>query len=158
MAHYSLYLILLLSIYLNRRWLLFQSITLEIPEKADMENWMYSLQGRAVGEIQPIGSWSHSLQHLEGSHIPILELPWKLQPKVLGVQENLLAHGILYIPVVSVFMALLSLLGMQQAFVHQLLDLLHLLDLVNTSYTALNPIQHIQRHPNLSPIYYVCWM
>ena len=63
-----------------------------------MENWMYCLQGRAVGEIQLVSSWSHSLQHLEGSHIPVLELPGKLQPKVLGAQKNLLAHGILHIP------------------------------------------------------------
>ena len=157
MTHYSLYLVLLLSINLNWRWLLSQPIILKIPEKADVKNWMYYLQGRAVGEIQLVSSWSHSLQHLEGSHIPVLELPWKLQPKVLGAQKNLLAHSILHIPVVSICLALLSLLGVQQALVHQLLDLLHLLDLLNASSTALDPIQHIHRHPNWSPIYYICW-
>ena len=100
---------------------------------------MYPLQGRAVGEIQLVSSWSHSLQHLEGSHIPVLELPWKLQPKVPGAQKNLLPTGILYIPVVSIYLALLSLLGVQQALVHQLLDLLHLLDLLNASSTTLTP-------------------
>ena len=71
-----------------------------------MENWIYHLQGRAVGEIQPISSWSHSPQHLKGSHVLVLQLPWKLQPKVSRAQQNLWAHGILYIPAVSVFLAL----------------------------------------------------
>ena len=43
MAHYSLYLILLLSINLNWRWLLSQPIILKIHEKTDIENWMYCL-------------------------------------------------------------------------------------------------------------------
>ena len=77
--------------------MLSQPIILKTPEKANVENWMYHLQGRAVGEIQLISSWSHSLQHLKGSHILVLELPWKLQPKVLGAQKNLVAHGILHI-------------------------------------------------------------
>ena len=79
---------------------------------------MDCLKGRAMGEIQIVRSWSHSLQHLEGSHIPVLELPGKLQAKVLGAQKNLLAHSILYIHVMSIFLALLSLLGMQQALIH----------------------------------------
>ena len=90
---------------------------------------MYHLQGRTVAEIQLVSSWSHSLQHLEGCYILVLELPGKLQPKAPHAQKNLLAYGILYIPAVSICLALLSLLGMQQALVHQLLDLLHLLAL-----------------------------
>ena len=78
MTHNSLYLVLLLSLDLNWRWLLSQPIILKIPEKADMENWMYRLQGRIVGEIQLVSSYSHSLQHFKGSHIPVLELPRKL--------------------------------------------------------------------------------
>ena len=74
---------------------------------------MCHLQGRAVGEIQFVSSWSHSLQHLEGSHIPVLELFWKLQPKVTRAQQYLLAYGILHIPKVSVCLVLLSLLGVQ---------------------------------------------
>ena len=89
--------------------------------------------------------------------MPVLELPWKLQPKVPGAQKNLLAHSILYIPGVPVCLALLSLLGMQQALVHQILDLLYLLDLLSTSSTTLNPVQHIHRHPNWSPKYYRHW-
>ena len=50
---------------------------------------MNCLQGSAVGEIQLVSSWSHSLQHLKRSHILVLELPGKLQPKVLGPQKNL---------------------------------------------------------------------
>ena len=118
MTHNSLYLVLILSLDLNWRWLLFQPIILKIPEKADMENWMDHLQGRAVGEIQLVSSWSHSLQHLEGSHIPVLELLGKLQPKFIGPQKNLLAHGILYIPMISICLALLSLLGVYQVLVH----------------------------------------
>ena len=38
MAHYSLYLILLLSINLSWSWLLYQLIILEIPSKADIKN------------------------------------------------------------------------------------------------------------------------
>ena len=110
MTHYSLSLILLLSINLNWRWLLTQSIILKIPKKAGVENWMYCLQGGAVEEIQLVSSWSHSLQHLEGSHIAVLELPLKLQCKVPGAQQNLLAHSILYIPALPVCLALLSLL------------------------------------------------
>ena len=52
MTLYSLYLILLLPIDLSLRWLLHQPIVLKIPKKADVENWMYCLQGRAVGDIQ----------------------------------------------------------------------------------------------------------
>ena len=78
MTHNSLYLVLILSLDLNWRWLLFQPIILRILEKADVENWMDCLQGRAVGEIQLVSSWSHSLQHLEGSYILVLELPGKL--------------------------------------------------------------------------------
>ena len=118
---------------------------------------MYYLQGRAVEEIQLVSNWSHLLQHLKGSYIPVLELPWKLQPKVPHAWQNLLAHGILYILAVCICLALLSLLGVQQALVHELLDLLLLLDLLNASSMALNPIQHIQRHPNWSSIYYICW-
>ena len=118
MTHYSLYLLLLLTLDLNQRWLLSQPIIFKILEKADVKNWLYHLQGRAAGEIQLVSSWSHSLQHLEGSHIPVLELPGKLQPKVLGAQKNLLSHSILHIPVVSVCLALLSLLGVHQALVH----------------------------------------
>ena len=55
-THCSLYLIFFLSIDLNWRCLLCQPIILEIPKKADMENWMYHLQGRAVGEIQLVSS------------------------------------------------------------------------------------------------------
>ena len=102
-------------------------------------------------QIQLVSSWSHSLQHLKGSYIPVLELPGKLQPKVLGIQKSLLAYGILHIPVLSVYWALLSLLGVQQTLVHQLLDFLHLLDLLNASNTALDPVQHIHRHPNWIP-------
>ena len=101
---------------------------------------MYCLQSRAVGKIQFLSSWSHSLQHLERSHITVLELPWKLYPKVPGAQQNLLAYGILHIPTVPICLALLSLLGVQQVLVHQLLDLLHLLDLVNASGTTLEPL------------------
>ena len=117
---------------------------------------MYHLQGRAVGEIQLVSSWSHSLQHLDGSHMPVLELPWKLQPKVLGAQKNLMAHGILHIPVVSIYLALLSLLSMQQELVHQILDPLHLLDLLNARNTPLIPIQYIYKHFNWSSVYYIC--
>ena len=38
MTHNSLYLVLILSLDLNWRWLLFQPIILKIPEKADVEN------------------------------------------------------------------------------------------------------------------------
>ena len=113
---------------------------LQIPKKADMENWMYHLQGRAVGEIQLVSSWSHSLQHLEGSHIPVLELPWKLQPKVLGAQKNLLAYSILHIPVSFYLLgAWKPSRRAADACIHQVLDPLYLLDLLNTSSTALNP-------------------
>ena len=152
MTHNGLYLVFLLSFNLKWRRLLSQPIILKIFEKADMKNWMYCLQDRAVGEIQLVNRWSHSLQHLEGSHIPVLEL----QPKVLSAQKNLLAHGILYIPAVSICLALLSFLGVQQALLHQLLDLLHLLDLLNASNTTIDPVQHIHRHPNWSPIDYLC--
>ena len=118
MTHDSLYLVLLLSLDLNWRWLLFQPIILKIPEKADIKNWMYHLQDRVVGEIQLVSNWSHSLQHLEGSHIPVLVLPEKLQPKVLDTQKNLFDYSILHIPAMSICLALLSLLGMQQALVH----------------------------------------
>ena len=97
MAHYSLYLLLLLSIYLNWRWLLPYLIILKIPNKADMENWMYNLQSGAVVEIQLVSSRSYSLQHLKESHIPVLEIPWKLLPKFSGAQKNLLANSILHI-------------------------------------------------------------
>ena len=143
MTHDSLYLVLLLSLNLHWSRLLFQPIILKIFEKANIQNRMYCLQDRAVGEMQLISSLSHSLQHLEGSPIPVLELPGKLQPKVLGAQKNLLAHGILYIPVLTVFLALLSLLGIDQALVHQLPDLLHLLNLLSVSRTALHPVKHI---------------
>ena len=106
MAHYNLYLILLLSFNLNWRWLLSQPIFLKIPRKADMEIWMYYLQSKAVGEIQLISSWCHSLLHLEGSHILVLELPWKLQPRIPCAQKNILANGTLYIPAVPIFLAL----------------------------------------------------
>ena len=79
---------------------------------------MYHLQGRSVGEIQLVSSWPHSLQYLKGSHILVLELPRKLQPKVLGAQKNLLAHRILHIPAMSICLALLSLLSVQKALVH----------------------------------------
>ena len=148
MVHYSLYLILLISINFNCSWLPSQLIILKISEKADMKNWIYHLQGRAMGEIQLISSWYHSLQHLKGSHRAVLQLLWKLQPKVPRAQQNFLAHSILHIPAVSVCLVLLSYLGVQQAIVHQILDLLHLLDLLNASSTALNPIQHIYTHPN----------
>ena len=78
-----------------------------------------------MGEVQLISNWSHSHQHLERSHILVLELPLKIQPRVPGAQQNLLAYSILYIPVVPVFLALLSLLGVQWALMHQLLDLHH---------------------------------
>ena len=81
-THYSLYLILLLPIDLNWRWLLPQPIIVKIPKKADIENWMYHFQGRVVGEFHLVSSWSRLLQYLEGSHIPVLEHPWKLQPKL----------------------------------------------------------------------------
>ena len=109
---------------------------------------MYYLQGRAVGEVQLVKSWSHSLKHLERSHILVLELLWKLQPKVPGAQQNLLAYSILYIPMVSVFLPLLCLLGVKQALLHQFLDLLHLLYLLSAISTALDPVQNIHRHPN----------
>ena len=94
-----------------------------------------------MGAIQLVSSCSQSLQIFEGSNIPVLELPCKLQSKVPGAHQNLLAHSILHIPVVLIYLALLSLLGIQQALVHQILDLLHLLDLLNTSSTALDPVQ-----------------
>ena len=116
---------------------------------------MYYLQSRAVVEIQPISNWSHLLQHLKRSHIPVLELPWKLQLKVTCAQQNLLPYSILHTPVILVFLVLLSLLGMEQALMHQLLDLPHI-DLINTSSTALDPVRHIHRHPNRSSTYYIC--
>ena len=76
-----------------------------------------------MGDVQLVNSWSHSLQYPKGSYIPVLELPWKFPPKVPSAKQNLLAHGILYIPVVPVFMAFPSLLRVKQALVHQLLDL-----------------------------------
>ena len=139
LAHYSLYIILVLFINLNWRCLISQPIILRIPRKADMKKWMYHLQGRAMGEIQLMISWSYSLQ-----------------PKVPGAEKNLVTHRILHIPAVSVFLALLSLLSVQQALVRLLLYLLHLLDLLNASSTALNPIHHIHKHPNWSPVYYIC--
>ena len=99
---------------------------------------MYHLQGRAVGEIQVVRSWSYLFQHFKGSHIPVLELFWKLQPKFPRDQKNLLAHRIFHIPAVYIYSA--TLLGVQQALVHQLLDLLHLLDLLNAINMALDPI------------------
>ena len=54
-----------------------------------------------------------------------------------------MAHSILHIPAVSVCLVLQSLLGVQKVLMHKLLDLLHLLDLLNDSSTALNPIQNI---------------
>ena len=157
MTHNYLYLVLLLYLDLNWRWLLSQAIILKIPEKANMENWIYFFQGGAMGEIQLVSNWSHLLQHLEGSHTPVLALLWKLQPKVLGAQKDHLSYSILNTSVVSVFLALLNLLGMHQVLVHQLLYFWHLLDLLNASSTTLNPIQHIHRHLNWSPIYYMCW-
>ena len=59
---------------------------------------------------------------------------------------------------VPICVAHLSLIGMQQAFMHQFLDLLDLLDLLSTSNTTLDPIQHIYRHPNQSPVYYIHWI
>ena len=112
-THYSLYFMLLLPIDLNWRWLQPQPIVLKIPERAEVETWMYHLQGRAVEEIQLICSWSHLLQDHKGYHILVLELPWKLQPKVHGAQQNLRAHGIIHIPVVPVCLVILSLLGVQ---------------------------------------------
>ena len=49
MTYYGLYVILLLPIELNWRWLLPQSIVLKTPKQADVENYMYCLQGKAVG-------------------------------------------------------------------------------------------------------------
>ena len=108
---------------------------------------MYHLQDKAVGEIQLVSSQYHLIQYLKRSYIPVLELLWKLQPKVLGVQQNLLAHSILYIPEMPVYLGFLS-LGIQQAFVHQLLDLMHLLEFLNANNTTLDPIQHIKKHSN----------
>ena len=82
MAHYSLYLILLLSINLNQSWLLSQPINLKIPKKSNVENSMYYIQGRAVGEIQIVSSWSHLLKYFDESQILVLQLRGKLQPKV----------------------------------------------------------------------------
>ena len=70
-------------------------------------------------------------------------------------QKKVLVYCILHIPVLSICFALLSLLGVQQSLVHQLLDLLHFLDLLNARNTGLNPIQNIHRHTNWSPIYYI---
>ena len=44
---------------------------------------------------------------------------------------------------VAVCLVYLSLVGVQQALVHQLLDLVHLLDLLSASSYTLDPIQHI---------------
>ena len=117
---------------------------------------MYYLQDRAVGEVQLVNNCSHSLKHLERSYILVQELLWKLQPKVPGAQQNLLAYSILPIPVVSIFLPLLCLLGVKQALLHQFLDLLHLLDLLSAISTSLDPIQNIHRHLNWSPIHYMC--
>ena len=62
---------------------------------------------------------------------------------------------ILYIPVVPILLALLSLLGVQQALVQKLLNLLHLPDSLNASSTALDPIQHIYRYSNQKPVNYI---
>ena len=118
---------------------------------------MYCLQSKAVGDIQLVSSWSQSLEHLKVSRILVLELPGKLQLKVTRAQKNLLAHGILYIHGLSFYLTLLSLLSVQQALLHQLSDILHLLDLLNASSTVLDPIQYIHKHPNWSPVYYMCW-
>ena len=67
-----------------------------------------------------------------------------------------MAHSLLNFPVVPVSLTLISLLVMHKALMHQFLDLLHLLDLLSTSSTALDPVQQIHRHSNHSPIYYLC--
>ena len=86
------------------------------------KKWVYYLQGSAVASIQLVCSWSHSLQHLEWSHILVLELFWKLQPEVPGAQQNFLACKILNVPEFLILLALISLLSVKQAFVYQILD------------------------------------
>ena len=118
---------------------------------------MYHFQGRAVGEIQFASSWS---TRFNTSKSPIY-WSWSFlrsfNPRSLVLSKNLLAHGILHIPVFPVCLTLLGLLSVQQALVHQLLDLFHLLDLLNASSTTLKPILNIHRHPNWSPVDYMHW-
>ena len=54
---------------------------------------------------------------------------------------------------VPICLALLSLLGVQQVIVHQILDLLHLLDLLNARSTVLELVNHVYKRLNWSPVY-----
>ena len=157
MTRSYLYLILLFPINLDWRWLLPQTIVLKVPKVGDMDNWVYHPQGvpssSALGEIKLVSSWSYSLQHLKWSYILVMEVLWKLQPEISCAQQKFLAYGILKVPSIPSWLALLTLLIMQQALLYQLLDLLHLLDLLFTCCTTLDPIQYILNNLNNSCIH-----